>query len=470
MGVRSLMVQRREHGFSIVEVLLGVTIFGFLASAVIGAVIYGRVSTAGAGDRTRANLLAEEGLEAVRNIGAASFSNLTDGTYGLSKSSNVWALTGTSDTSDIYTRQVTISSIDSNRKKVTSTISWTGVGGNDQVSVVGELSNWRAVSKSWANAINPGSLTVGAIAGIKIDAVGNYAYLVSNSTTNNFSIIDISNGAAPTLVKTISTSATPTNIAVSGNYAYITSSTATSCLKIYDISNPASPTLVKTLAATGTASCNGVFVNGNYAYVTRTLSMTTGSNEFNVVNVTTPASASIVGSYNNDLYTMNEVWASGNYAYVALTSSLLTGEMVVMNVATPTAPTQAGSYDASGTNTAPTITGSGNTVYLGYGSILNSINVTTPTAPTSLGTFTAASTIRDIDIDPISQLLFMGTASTTGEFQVVNVATPSSMSLVKTLDLSGTSALAGVSYDSTLDSVAGASSATTAQLRELTKN
>ena len=70
--------KKRQRGFSVVEVLLGVTVFGVLATGIIGAIVYGRISTATAGDHARASLLAEEGLEAARNIGAASFSNLVD--------------------------------------------------------------------------------------------------------------------------------------------------------------------------------------------------------------------------------------------------------------------------------------------------------------------------------------------------------------------------------------------------------
>src|ERR1041384_6828468 len=94
-----------QGGFSPVEVLLAATIFGMLVTAIVGAVIYGRNSTDGAGNRSRASLLAEEGLEAVRNIRDASYANLTDGTYGIAQSANQWALSGASDTSGIYTRQ-----------------------------------------------------------------------------------------------------------------------------------------------------------------------------------------------------------------------------------------------------------------------------------------------------------------------------------------------------------------------------
>ena len=52
-----------SSGFSIVEVLLAATIFAFLVTAVVGAIVYGRASNADAGEHNRAMMLAEEGLE-----------------------------------------------------------------------------------------------------------------------------------------------------------------------------------------------------------------------------------------------------------------------------------------------------------------------------------------------------------------------------------------------------------------------
>ncbi len=136
-----------SRGFSPVEVLLAATVFGFLVVALIGAIIYGRESTASSGDRARAVFLADEGLQAVRNLRDANDStyvNTASSTnYGLSQTTQ-WALSGTSDTNGIYTRQVNITPIDSNRKSVTVTVSWPSGNGTSQVSVTGRFSNWLA--------------------------------------------------------------------------------------------------------------------------------------------------------------------------------------------------------------------------------------------------------------------------------------------------------------------------------------
>ena len=471
---RVWLITKHSDGFSVVEVLLAATIFGMLVTALIGALVYGQAASVDAGEQARANMLAEEGVEAVRNIRDAAYANLVDGTYGLVQSGGTWTLSGASDTTGIFTRQVTISTVDTVRKLVTATVSWPTLTGTAQVSVSSRLTNWLAalpVQKSWSNAIVAGSANpTGTIAGLKVDTSGNYAYMVENTATSSFVIVNISNPAAPSVVSTTTLSNTATNIAVSGNYAYITTNIGTSGLLIYDISNPAAPSLVKTLGFIGSAAVKGIYISGNFAYVVRAGSSTTNSNEFKVVNITTPPSASLVGGYNNN-NTMNEVWVSGNFAYVAESAtSTSIAEMVVINVTTPSSPTLAASYNPTGTNTVLTITGSGSTVYLGYASTVNSVNITTPTSPTTISTLALSGAVQDLDIDGANDL-FAGTADTAGEFQIINVTTPSAMTLTKKVDVTGTtSTVNGVSYDSSLDVVAGASASTTQRLLVFTKN
>src|SRR3989344_4346641 len=90
------------RGFSVVEVLLSSTVFILLVTALVGAYLYGEESTMLGGNRERATMLAEEGLEATRNIRDAAFSSLSDGTFGLATTSNEWNLSGSSDSIDIF--------------------------------------------------------------------------------------------------------------------------------------------------------------------------------------------------------------------------------------------------------------------------------------------------------------------------------------------------------------------------------
>jgi hypothetical protein len=462
--------RQRSSGFSVVEVLLAVTVFGFLVSALIGAVVYGRGATAGSGDHVRAVFLAEEGIEASRNIADASYSNLTDGTYGLAQSANQWVFSGTLDVSGIYTRQVVIATVGTNRKTVTSTVSWPQAGGTTgSVAVTSRLANWPSATKLWNNAIVASSIDVtGTNNAVKTDTVGNYAYTVLSAASNNFVIANVSNPAAPSNVSTTTLAGTPTNMFVSGNYAYITNSSDTAELQIVNISNPAAPTVTATLNLTGTGDSLGIFVSGSYAYISRASDTTTSANELTIVNISNPAAPTVSGGYNNNI-AMNEVYVSGTNAFVATGST--TQEMLVLNVSNPASPTLTATYNPATTLAATTITGFGNTVLLGMSTTLDAINVTTPASPTRLGTFTAAGTINDVDTDITNQFAFLGTASTTGEFQIVNIANLAAMNLTKTVDVGGTtSTVSGVSYNTSLDVVAGASAADTQELLMFTRN
>jgi Tfp pilus assembly protein PilV len=178
-----------SKGFLLIEVLLATTVFALLTTAFVGAFLYGQESAMLAGNRNRAALLAEEGLEAARNIRDSGFSNLAIGTYGLAVTSNQWNLSGASDTNGIFTRQIIISSIDINRKNVVSTVNWqnaTGCTGtpanrllvNTSLVQLNPLDNTRVIgitiSNCGATNITIDRMTVswaGAPAGARINGI-----------------------------------------------------------------------------------------------------------------------------------------------------------------------------------------------------------------------------------------------------------------------------------------------------------
>src|SRR3989344_6507146 len=135
---------RIKAGFSLVEAILASAVFILLVTALVGAYLYGQEAAVLGGARSRAVLLAEEGLEAIRNIRDDDFTNLTDGTHGLAIASGEWTLSGTQDVQDIFTRQVTISSIDSKRKSVTSVVNWQqNAQRTGTVSISTNFTNWQ---------------------------------------------------------------------------------------------------------------------------------------------------------------------------------------------------------------------------------------------------------------------------------------------------------------------------------------
>mgnify|MGYP001572188924 FL=1 len=133
-----------RRGFSLIEAVLAVSLFSLVLLALISAIVYGRESIALSGIRSRALLIAEEGQEAIRNLRDEKFSNLVDGTYGLATSSNQWVLSGTSDVTDIFTRQIQIGTINSHTKIATTTVTWQPKEGRSgQITLTSYLTEWR---------------------------------------------------------------------------------------------------------------------------------------------------------------------------------------------------------------------------------------------------------------------------------------------------------------------------------------
>lgn len=157
---------RRQSGMSLIEALLAVAIFAVIATGVIGAIIYGQESTAVAGARERATKIAEEGIEAVRNIRDSGYDNLpVDGTYGLVVSGGVWMLSGASDTTDIFTRSVTLATVDSRTRNVTVSVDWTQtVQRPGNISINTYLTDWvSTVARNGMLVYGDGDSTTDAI-------------------------------------------------------------------------------------------------------------------------------------------------------------------------------------------------------------------------------------------------------------------------------------------------------------------
>ena len=133
-----------NKGFSLIEVLLTISIFSMFMVALIGVLSIGEESSSLAGKRIQAVYLAEEGLEALRNIRDENFINLVNGPYGLVKIGNQWNFSALPDVTGIFTRTINISTVNANIKLVTSTITWQqNLQRNGSVILTTYLTNWK---------------------------------------------------------------------------------------------------------------------------------------------------------------------------------------------------------------------------------------------------------------------------------------------------------------------------------------
>lgn len=451
MKYESSRSMRRERliieGFSLIEVILASSLFALLVTALAGAFIFGQESTALAGSRSRAVMLAEEGLEASRNIRDQGFNDLAVGTHGLSISGNQWVFSGTQDTSDIFTRSIEIESVDSKRKMVTSTVNWQQTESRTgTVSLVTRLTSWLQSVSGWAQPIQESNLDFsGAEDGLKIQVLGNYVYIVRNDGTPDFLVIDISNTESPSLVASIGLAGIPTNIFVSGNYAYVSSQNDSQELQIIDISTPTSPVVVGTFNAIGTADTLGVYSIGTTVYVVR---QSSAADEFIIIDASIASVPVLIGSLNLAA-TGYEIWVSGTKAYIA--SGANNSELQVVDITVPATPAMTGTgFNIAGNSDALTIAGTGNIIFLGRLSNIYIIDVSSPTAPLSLSTFAGTGTINDIALNfgNANTYIYFVTANSNAEFELFDITIPSIPTSIGHLNLT---AFSGIAYDAVKD-------------------
>lgn len=133
---------KSQQGFSVIEILASVFVLGFVSTGLIGAIQYSLMATSEIGAKNRAGLYASEGLEAVRNIRDSSYASLADGTYGLAISGGRWVFSGSNDTANGLTRQITISTPATDTKQVISTVTWPKrLGNTGSLSITSYLVN-----------------------------------------------------------------------------------------------------------------------------------------------------------------------------------------------------------------------------------------------------------------------------------------------------------------------------------------
>ncbi len=134
----------KKQAFSVVEAMLSVAMLGFIVAIAGGVFWYSQKNDIIAGNRDRAILLADEGLEAVRNIRDHNFADLEDGKFFLDDKYGSWELSTTANKVGIFERTVTIKTISTDIKDIVSYVRWSqDINRSGNVSAETYLTNWR---------------------------------------------------------------------------------------------------------------------------------------------------------------------------------------------------------------------------------------------------------------------------------------------------------------------------------------
>lgn len=476
-----------QRGQSLVEMLVVIGLSAIMLPALSLALVSSREGRAQEAERLRGTTLLAETDEAVRTVRQKGWSQFAvNGTYHPVVDGGTWSLVSGAEVTEGFTRQIVISdvqrnaggtivasggTVDPSTKRVVTTVSWqkplpstisneayyqrylsnnarthttqaelaSGAEVNTVATATGggqvELTSGTG-SVNWGSpSVVGGYNTAGTQDSLDVAVVGNYAYFCDGAV---FTILNITNPTTPTFVGTFTASATVRHIYVEGNYAYLSTINNNAELTIVDISDPALPVQASIVNLVDTSDALSTFVVGGFAYVGRAVDTTTGTNEMYIINVSNPASPSVLGSINLT-GSVNNIKVSGNYAFLATTIDAQ--ELVVVNVTNKNAPTISTSYNAPGTADINDLGILGTVLFLASvnntsGAEVYAMNIATPTAPTLLGTYEVGGTVSGIS--PITGYLFLSTAITSRQLIILNSANASNLLLTANLNLGAT--------------------------------
>ncbi len=267
-----------KKGFSIIEIVLATAILSLIIVGVTSAWLYGEEATVKSGDRGRAILIANEGIDIVRNIrdaaalgstidGVYGFGSIADGVYGLAQTATGWTLLPSVENIGVYTRSLAITSPSEYQKNITMTVSWPSLGGRaESVSFSSIFTNWRAggnyiiggggggggESGGGAPTLSTNGdgspvredqyrLEVRPDSGTLRDfvySIDGFSGTISIYSVRDDGAVDLAAGLVSEgdLINNI-----PTNIFVSRDYLYVTTSNLKESLLIFSLEDPVAP-------------------------------------------------------------------------------------------------------------------------------------------------------------------------------------------------------------------------------------
>lgn len=453
-----------NKGFSLVEVILSVAIFAMFISALAGVYLTGAETSHLAGNRNKAIFISQQGLEAARSIRDEDPDSFANGTFGLDDTSGSWAFSGTSDTSDIFTREVTVSDYSLDVKEVSSTVTWQQSNfRSGEVVLTTLLSLWQKIGEAvgdWTSPVVESAIDAPTgINGYKVDANNTNAYItrLTNSSDDDFVSFDISDPSAVTIEDTISLDGRLSDVSIQGDYAYVGSNSNSAEITVVDISDPSNLSVADTLNLSASDDVYSLQAVGSYLYVTRN----SGSREFTVVDISDPTNISSVATLNlSGRY--RDIYVSGSYAYVVGDSN--SQELVIINISIPAAPVVTSIVNLAGNNNPLAIGGIGTDIFIGRGNgQIISVDASNPLIPVITNSFDPGGAIRDIDGSATLDYIFVGGDTNTTELSIYDVSTPSSPVFVSSYDNTSND-INGVKYVPSLDVVVSASELNSAEL------
>ncbi len=136
----------KSFGFSLVEIIVAISLFAIFVAAVLSIVNYSYRQIIHASNIQQASIISDESLEILKNIRDNNFSNLVNGIHGLSPDSGQWRLTDSPDTFSIFVRSIEISDFNDGQKLIEVSIEWGDeVSSSNIFEAQTYLTDWRGI-------------------------------------------------------------------------------------------------------------------------------------------------------------------------------------------------------------------------------------------------------------------------------------------------------------------------------------
>jgi hypothetical protein len=433
-----------DAGFSLVEVLLAISLLMMISVGIVSVVAYAQDVRSSAEERPYAVILAQEGLEVVRGLRNVVVSEVPDGTYAIERSDAVWMLVEGSEVIDgIYSREVEISSVEGAVKRVDATVSWTGRYGGDKSVVLSTLiADWQsAVGGPWLFPVLRSSLDLpGNENGIKVVIDGTEAYVIQDRGTESLIAIDISDSLSPSILGIANILGGPRGLAVSGDLLFAASTQRDAEFQMFDISSPSAMSLVYRHDPTHRQPGLSVLADGGYVYLGRERGK---EQEFWVYDVSDPEGVLVHGVLDMEGSIEDSV-RYGDYLVVA--SDDRNQEVKVIDISDPSGPFVAGGYDLPGKSAALACDISGNHLIVGMDTgAVYLLDVSDIADISIVGEYEAGRAVRDISLDRESGIAFIGGDENKAELQILDISDPAAISQIGVYDAPAD--INGVWYD-----------------------
>ncbi len=268
---------RVHSGSLLLEAIIGIGIFAMFFGGIGMTLILGERTTIVSGDRARAAFLAEQQLEAVRQMQAANFASVTVGNHGLALNASGWSWSGTLVKNNGYTSWVSVTSKGTDWLEVGSNVHWNfGNTRSGSLLMTTYITNWKkvAIVGNWAAMTNIAQLTISGTPEFQSVAVsGTFAYVTSENISGGkgLYIFNIADPANPVRVaSTFDLGSSAYGVTATSNRLYLATANTTKEVQVYDIADPANLTnehLVNSYDLPGSGEARSIAVYGSNIYV-----------------------------------------------------------------------------------------------------------------------------------------------------------------------------------------------------------